>query len=141
MERRHGRKVALDALPWLKSAMMLNSWTVDLNWIDLEPCMLARCAADARYKLADIQIDLGQINNDAHLLQTLRHELAHILHAEFKLYRRATNHLISQPACDSLGEVYGDAEEKTVRAIEDMLEIGLGLTTAKMITIAKRRAR
>lgn len=139
MTIRQARKAALAALPWLRSAMMLSSWRVNLNWVDLEPGLLARCRTDARYRVADVEIDAKQHETEAQILSTLWHELAHILHAEFKLFELAASHLISKPARESLGEVYDAAQEKTVVAIGLMLEQGLGLTPEKMIAIAKRR--
>ncbi len=141
MTARQARKAALAALPWLRSAMMLNSWRVNLEWVDLEPGLLARCSTDARYRVADVEIDARQHETEARILSTLRHELAHILHAEFKLFELATSHLLSKPARESLGEVYDAAQEKTAVGIEMMLEQGLGLRPEKMIAMAKRRAR
>jgi hypothetical protein len=138
MTKREARKIALPALRWLRNAMMLNAWRINIDWVDLEPLMLGRCRTDARYRIAEIDIDYHAHDTEAHLLTTLRHEMIHIFHAEFKLFELATSHLISKPARESLGEVYGAAQEKTVAAIEAMLEHGLGLTPARMIALTKR---
>ncbi len=141
MTARQARKAALAALPWLRSAMMLNSWRVNLNWKELSPGVQACCRADARYRVATIDIDVKQNPSEEQMLLTLRHELAHLLHIEFELFEMSTAHLIRKRERWALSEVYEAAQEKTVAAVEAMLDTGLGLTPEKMIEMAKRRAR
>ena len=138
MKKTEARKILKESIRGLRSAMSLQSWQINIEWRDMEAGNLATCRTDARYRLADIEVDHSQHEDRAHLLSTLRHELMHIFHAEFKLFELGTSHLISKPARDSLGEVYNAAQEKTVAAIEAMLEQGLGLTPEKMIALTKR---
>ena len=138
MTKREARKILKESIRWLRAAMSLQAWKINITWRDLDVGHLAECRTNASYRQADIEIDHTQMEDKAHLLAVLRHELAHILHAEFKLFELGTSHLISKPARDSLGEVYGAAQEKTVTAIEMMLDDGLGLTAEKMIALAKR---
>lgn len=141
MTLRQARKVALPALRWLRSAMQLNAWRIDIEWKAMDSGVQAICRSDSRYRVAKIEIDNDQHESEAEILATIRHELAHILHVEFMLYNLSVAHLIRQHERNALSEVFEAAQEKTVAAIEAMLDVGLGLTPAKMITLAKRRAR
>jgi hypothetical protein len=140
MTIRQARKATLAALPWLRYAMMLDSWKIDIEWKALDSGVQAMCRADARYRTAQIDIDNDQHESESEVLGTIRHEMAHILHVEFMLYNLAVAHLIRQHERNALSEVYEAAQEKTVAAIEAMLETGLGLTPEKMIAVAKRRS-
>ena len=141
MTLRQARKAALSALRWLRHAMHLNAWRIDIEWKALDSGVQALCHSDSRYRVAKIEIDNDQHESEVALVATIRHELAHILHVEFMLYNLAVAHLIRQEERNALSEVYEAAQEKTVAAIEAMLDVGLGMTPEKMIATAKRKTR
>ena len=138
MKKAEARRLLKTSMKWLRAAMMLGSWRINLEWVELPPGSLARVRTDARYQIADIEIDASQHEDEEHLLSTVRHELAHIFHADFKTYELTAAHHMSDPVRNSLEEVFDFAQEKTVTAIEAMLEHGLGLTPKKMISLARR---
>jgi hypothetical protein len=135
------QKIAAESLPWLRYAMQLASWEINVKWVRLDPGVMAQCKADVRYHSATLEVDPDAHDTKAELLDTLRHELAHVLHAEFGLYECAVAHLINQRERNVLDEIGDAAREKTVNAIERMLTEGIGLTPAQMIRRAKARAR
>jgi len=96
------------------------------------------CTADHRYRTATIRLDAAQHDSEAELLRTMRHELLHLLHVDFNLYWMCAMRGVSGRAKAMMGEVYEAAQEKTVAAIEAMLDSGLGMNAGKMVRVARR---
>lgn len=133
------REIVRADSPWLKWAMGLASWTVNIEYIGLPAGTIARCNVDASYDIADIEIDPEQHNTRADILDSLRHELAHALHSEYGVLECAIGNITSDRERAILEVIESAAREKTVLAIEAMLDRGLGLSPAKMIRRAKAR--
>ena len=138
MKLREAKKIANRAIRVLRGAMYLNNWTINLEWRALPDNFQGRITADARYRVAEIEIDNEKHDTEEDLLSTLRHEMAHIYHADFKLFERAVSHLVRDHELNALHEIFAHAQETTVTAIETMLESGLGLTPKRMIAQAER---
>lgn len=128
MDKSTAKLIIDDRLKPMRNAMQLNQWTIDVVWghIDGEAGgqVKGQCTADPKYMRASIELDPESHADEADLLRTLRHELLHIFHAEYQLYRRQVGHVVSDTTFDGLDEAYQQASERTVWMMEQMLDHG-----------------
>lgn len=147
MKLTEAKKTVKTLLPKLRDAMRLDQWWIDVFWRKPEPVdhmtsaqTIAVCEADPNYSRAMFEVDHEAFTDAEHLLDTLRHELCHILHADFQTYRKAVAAHVSGKAFDALDVVFSRACEGTVFRIERMLNC-MNLTPQKMIALSEKGRR
>ena len=115
---------------WIKrvrNSLFLNDWRVDLRY---ERCdkehSIGECVIDFSYKTVAIRIDPDGHKTEEGVLDTLRHELLHVQHAEVDLLRDLAMKLIpTEEGRDAYNLMHHTACERLVGQLEDMLDIGL----------------
>lgn len=101
-------------------------WEVIVEWVaDKSDGAKGNCTASARYEHAYIELNYINIDDLKDLERILRHEIGHIVHAPFNMYRLAVEEALKQyPGSDPVRAVldssFDDAMELTVKNIERM---------------------
>lgn len=119
----------------MRWAMQLQDWTINLTYGPLEAGNAGTCMADPKRCRAEIEIDPAALKDEAAVLDTLRHELLHILHAGYETYRSAVSHLLSADVFRTLDEVMSLGSESLVARLERMLDHGLKVGTKVMCVV------
>lgn len=118
-------RIADKHLPKMLWQLQLNMWTVRVDTASLQG-MKASIRFEHEYENAVITIDPEQTQDERDVLDSLRHELFHIIHADFQLFRAVALQGVMQQDADAMDQVYDYACEKTVLRLERMFEHGLG---------------
>ena len=131
-----------ELLPGLLWAYQVQGWEVNLRIVDDLPLnedgseTTGQVFVYPLYERATIEIDPDRFATKAALAKTLRHEVAHILHADIERSARiAWDACAGKRARAILERVYFDAAEQLVGKIERMFDVGLGL---KPLQLARR---
>lgn len=139
MDRSEMRALLDDSLRPMRAALNLNDWFMRSKLASMEDGFVAECVADPNYSTAKLTFDVNGFENPSVLLDSLLHEMLHVMTAKFELYRKAIRPLIDDhKVWMSLEEVYTHACEDTVRRLEDMLRHGLNTTPRRLITRGKK---
>lgn len=120
----------------LRFALGLPMWDVEIVWNEVgESKLLGHILIQPDSMEAVITIMCGMAKDEKQFLDTLRHELLHIIHAETSLYRKCMGQYIDSRRSDcAMDEVYDHMVEKMVARMEYMLDL-LGLDAK---TLAKK---
>ena len=148
MEVAAARAIVNSVIRELRWALQLQRWRIDLVFerLDAEKSPLngransAHCLADPSYLRATITIDAEAVEDGDDLLGLLLHELIHIGHAEFALYRRQVNENLTETAASTIDLAYLNACEHNVMFVERLLRDGLGLDARRLIKQSKRHS-
>lgn len=120
-------------------ALYLGNWDIKFKTERLEIGVTGRCNADSRYQHATIILDPEQIDDEAEALKVLRHELIHVVLAEFDIpFESARDELQSNEGRRLLFEIQRNAVERSVVQIERILDHGLGATPLLIGDMARR---
>jgi len=104
-----------------KFLLGIDDWDVVFRYAKLEDGTLGECGVEAVHKSAGITVDIEKHKNKQELLETIRHELIHIMHAEFELYRNATIKYLTPNMIDMADDIYSIGAEGLVLKVEHML--------------------
>ena len=121
----------------------LPHWTFDFRyqWIgDGNDWFLGRSYADSKYNTATIELNIELLEDEEAIVKTLRHEMLHVIHAEFATYRSAMEPLVTVAEFKSLNTVYSSCCEKTVKQLE-FLMTGMKIPLLKPKPKKKKRKR
>lgn len=110
---------------WLRWALDLQSWEVNIIWRDLPRGVLGKCEADSRYKRADISVDARKHDSEEEIQDTVRHEMLHVVGAHFETYRRALCPIVGEKQWKILEEIWRDANEGLVKQLESIFYLQL----------------
>lgn len=125
MERAEVKTIVEAALPIFQSRLGLDHWTIKVDY-DLrsdEPGLTTygwvHCLEE--YETARIRINPEAHVDEPQLLDTLQHELLHVVHSSFDLYREAVKSAVLDGIAQAMLEkVWHHACEKTVVALQRM---------------------
>lgn len=110
----------------MRHALGLNNWRVDIEYGVLGE-RLGECVVNATYQRGTVTIDPAQHESEDELLDTLRHELLHLIHGDFETCRRITAQFIEGDSFDAMDVGWHLGAERTVLALERLLDsLGLG---------------
>lgn len=138
MRLEHAKVIVDEHCDWFRYALGLNHWTIHVVYKRLDEGNLGRCYANAKYSEATIELDEEQIPDGEKLLFVLRHELLHVLHADYDLVvEAALKELDSRVAHSLMIHMQHVAQEKVVTMLEGMLDRGLGATPGRLVGVAK----
>src|SRR5262245_40620119 len=124
-------RVVFEHLPALSQRLGLSDWEISLSYDSTlgtgdNGITRGECTRLVDYQSAHITLNPEAFNSDELVLSTLRHELFHVVLAEFDLYTSAVDRLdLGARAEDVLDRVRDHAIERCVAALERMYD---GLT-------------
>lgn len=135
------------ALRRFRAALGLNDWDINIEWARIRPPMygepgcdaLGMCSADPSRRRATITLDHDLHESRDELLNTLLHELLHVLHADYELVRRQLLPLLSDRETQIAEHAFDHAAERLVGGLERMLCHGIGLDASKLLTKCRSR--
>lgn len=140
------RAIVDEHLPWLRWALCLQDWRIEVDYglVDKESpagvrfCAVTRC--DNAYRKAYVTINEEMVDDEDDLLETLRHELLHVVHADFELYRATMiQQARDREQAEGLDlELFTHACERLVGNIERILDHGLGLGVKSMMELSRK---
>jgi len=125
MDESKARKLVNKYIKGIRNGLQLWQWEINITYMHQEDA-LAELKIDAEYKKANIRINHDDHETEADLLRTLFHELLHIMHADFELYRDQVWETVSKRQAEVLDKSYTYACEKTVGRLLAIFEHGLG---------------
>lgn len=132
MNHDQARQIVDDAILPMRAALSLQSWKIDIVYRRLDDGLMGTCRPNTPYTDAVIEIDCEQAEDADTLLRTLRHELLHIVHSEFQVIRKIAGQFIDGDAFDAVDVGYTMGAERTVTALESMLD-NLGMSPKRLI--------
>ena len=126
MNKDEAKEIVDEYLETMRWKLQLQDWGININYTRIKQSgTIGMCRADPKYKRADIDLDYDLIENKTELLRTLRHELFHIMHSHFEVYRKAVSHLVTENEFDAIDEIFIHAAEDCVLKLENMLDHGI----------------
>jgi len=129
---------------WMRKALQLQDWTIHYTF-DEKPCKnddefygsCAECTPEPGYVQAHMNFVPSRFKDEAEVLKTLRHELLHLVTAQFETYRLAVAEYINPQDMKAIDHVWNYAHERAVNTLETMLDFGLGYSPKQMIKRTK----
>lgn len=141
MKRKKLKKIVNKHIDFMLWDMQLNDWDIAVEYgnasvglREREGGGYAACVSmQPEYEKALITLDPDYHHSEKDVLESLRHELIHLLHSDFALYRDTVGEFIERDsaawsACDL---AYQTACEKTALRIERMLDHGYKIPLGK----------
>lgn len=122
MDKSKAEQVANANIGRIASELQLNGWRLEVSFVPLGADNYGSCTPDPRSCRAEIEIDPAAHDDEAGLLKTLRHELLHILNADFETYRKAVRQFVSEDAFNALDQFFEHASETLVMRLERILD-------------------
>jgi hypothetical protein len=105
----------------LQEKLGLCHWDIEVECGPIQGGGNGQCSRSADYDRATIELDPEQLDDEAHVLKVLRHELFHIVHSPFDLYSCAVDNAgLGKTMDDVLDRIWRHACEKTVINLERM---------------------
>lgn len=120
------------ALRPMRHALALNGWTVTMYYGREDDDTKGSARIVARDRRVKINIDPGAHEDEADVLETLRHELLHVAHGYFELPRELLCQFLDGDSFDAVDVGFSLAAEHTVDVLELALD-GLGLTPLVLV--------
>lgn len=128
-------------------ALAISQWRIDFRYDEIKaddvPAKFSvKATTDLcyRYEKAVVTINPEQMEDEKDFLQSLRHELIHLLLAPFHAYDDYARTIMPERTeWMTVNKIYHDRCEEMVLKVERMLEWGLNQTPAKMAAGARRR--
>ena len=105
-----------------KHLLSIEEWDINMRYTSLEDGTLGCCSVTPAHKYATILIDISQNKDENELLETVRHEMFHIVHAHFEGYREAAIEHLSPGVAKALDAVYSIAAEDVVLKLEHLMK-------------------
>jgi len=145
LTKARAQRIVRENLPWLRWAMQLQDWSIDVKWDWLEKRSEHAAVAgevDARpdYRFATIVMDHRQATDKARLLHNLRHELLHLVLSPFITGCYIAQVAAPLDAAPAIDAAFTTATEQAILQIERALDL-LGMTAEGMIAAAKKEAK
>ncbi len=150
MRNSEAKMIVKKVLPWLRWAMQLQRWDIDIVWGPIEDdeglpashCVQGQVFSQDQYQEATIEIDHTSIPNAKRLIEVLRHEMLHLLHADVRSgLMPQIGAAVSAKMADVLDVACQMAVERLVTNMERMFDNGIGLPPEAMIRRAKAKAK
>ena len=132
-------------MPGLQHAFQLEHWDVHVFLVeeiagrDPGTRTSAEVAVWPLSDYAEIRL-VAAMHADKHdLARSLRHELAHVLHADMERAAKLAWRMADKRARRVLQEAYYDAAEQLVSRIERMFDVGIGISATALASRGQRR--
>ena len=105
-----------------KDLLSLTEWDIQIRYTKMEDGDLGECSTETPHKMATIVVDVAKHKDAPHLLDTLRHEIIHIFHAQFEHHRSMAAKLAAPQMVEVLDELYMIGAEDIVLKMEHLLK-------------------
>lgn len=144
MDKSKLRQIVQAKVEKLRWALQLQDWKLDVEYChigdrDDDESIVGNCTPRLGYRCATIKLDPEHIHEDEDVIEILRHELLHLIHADLTLLMDAIEPHIQRDGFKTIQRIYWHAIEKIVGNIERMLDNGLGLSPDRMIQLSAKR--
>lgn len=108
----------------MKAQFNLQQWRIQINYEPLEEYCVAQCFMATAYQRATIKIDPEQHETEDEVVDSLRHELLHIVLAPYNIYRSmVTPNIEKDSAMDTVEEeAWTVAIESAVLNLERIMD-------------------
>jgi hypothetical protein len=132
MDRSEAKSIVDREIAGLQEKFGVPHWSLVISFGPLGDNGVARikgrCTRQVDYNRAHIELDPEELDDEADVLKTLRHELFHVVLAPFDLYSQAADALAPRdsPAESMLDRLWTHALEQAVIALE---RLHAGLTS------------
>ncbi len=126
------RKIINDAIDPMRHVLWLGQWHMDLSYGRLDDGVMGQCRIHLTHQRAEIQFDPQSHKTKEDLLDTLRHELLHLVIAYFDHARTTVAQYLQGDPFDACDVGFTLGAEHSVRGMERVLD-ACGLTPAKLI--------
>lgn len=140
MDQSEAKKLVHKYFRTFQRALHLNNWHFHFVYgpITVEgERVMGRCATSPERYDCTIELDPQQHDDDEEFVDTLRHEMLHVLHADMQTLRRCLHELLSEGDFKIVAELENLACERIVSHLEFMLDHGLGLKPEAMVQRVK----
>ena len=104
-----------------KYLLSLEEWDISVRNVKLEDGKLGECGCEPAHKSATINIDVSKHKTIEELLETVRHEFIHLVHAHFESYRNSVTKILAPNVRDATDDIYAIGAEDVVLKIEHLL--------------------
>lgn len=141
MDRSKLRAFVNKHIKWVRWALQLQEWQVDISIEVSEKDCAAACDTKSMYRKVDLTFDPEKTHSQEQAFSNLRHEMLHVLLAEFDLLFEAIKRVAPASELEILDVLYHNAHERAIGNIERMLDMGLGLDGMKLIERARQVAK
>lgn len=131
------RQIITDCYIPMRAALGLNDWSITIV-VDRLDGLKAEIEYRTCYRCAAITFDPSGIKDRDDLLDTLRHEMLHLLHAETSLYEHALRRSLSREAMIPYEQMITHAHERLVGNLERMLDSN-SMTPQALIDLGRLR--
>jgi hypothetical protein len=121
------RDVVENNIHALVPRMALSDWRIVVSTTTLEPGRVAACTYDVSYMRAEIDIDPAQHDDEADVLDSLVHELLHLVVAPFEVYRRVR--IAGEEEDPKEEALWQIGMERAIKILEDGLAYSLRYPT------------
>ena len=126
MDRSVAEKIVTQHIPELAKRLGLSYWSISFDFApiaedDGDP-VYGSCRSLVDYQSATIALNPGEFATEAEILETLRHELFHLVLSPFNLFAEAVSKAFDSDdrAAAVLGRVLTHAKEQAVAGLERM---------------------
>lgn len=138
MEKAKCKAIMDRSLIPMRDSLALQEWVLTIVYDRLTGSTLANVSIHDRYRTAVITVDHERHDDEAELLESLRHELLHLCNAPFEAYRRMANTHVDRDCLAALEEAWSDAIERSVGNLERMLDLGVNVKTADLLPVPRK---
>lgn len=130
MDESRARKVVNESIEPMRRAMGLEYWKLFIHYGAMPlpdrpaSAVFGATDIDPDYHEASITIDPACHPNDAAVLETLRHELLHVMHSEFQLVWKIVREHLGEESKEfaAYKAVHKHAQERLVERLERLLD-------------------
>lgn len=105
-----------------KYLLSLEEWDIQIRYTKMDDGDLGECSAETPHKLASIVVDVAKHKDTNHLLETIRHELIHVFHAQFEHHRTVASKFAAPNVIEILDELYMIGAEDIVVKMEHLFK-------------------
>lgn len=101
--------------------LAIEDWDIKVKFEKLEDGTYGEVSTEPAHRSATVSLDHNKHRNEEDLLETAKHELCHLVHGYFDMYKDSVDKHITPNMSDIAGDIFSIAEEDTVLRIEKMI--------------------
>ena len=134
MDKREVEQILAEALPKMRAALALDDWEIVRRVEPLDSDAMAACTVEPDRLRAVIEFDPGAHDDREDLLDSLLHELCHIMHGTFDIFEKQVNAVVQDDAVrGALAVTARMGAEGTVARLVRLITVGLGLSPEDLL--------
>lgn len=127
------RAFAADSIRPIRDSLALNRWAIEVEYCSLADGLMGDVTLLHKYYRAYIRIDLQKHPNKRSVLDTVRHEMLHIVLADLELIKEVGDQAITaMESSNMFSSTFDHGVEKCVANLELLLD-KLGITPQSLI--------